>query len=78
MTTIFKNGDKILVSCEGRTLQGEMVMISDNQVSVMIAFDGALGGHVGMMPAMRHNKDAGIYRSIIDGTEITFEKRIQK
>ena len=46
-------------------------MISQNQVSVLLTFDGMIGGHAGMLAVQRHDKSRGIYRSIIDGMEIT-------
>jgi hypothetical protein len=65
-----KDGDDILIVCEGRTLPAKVVMISTNQVAALIAFEGILGGHVGSMPVQRWNKDLGLYRSIINGTEV--------
>lgn len=74
MSVQFSKGDPAIVTCGDRTIRAEVVMISPNQVSVLIQFDAVLGGHIGMMPAMRHDKDLGIYRSIIDGTEFTMRK----
>lgn len=66
-----KNGDAIVITCGDRTVVGEIIMISENQVSALIKFETVLGKHAGMMPVMRHDKDRSVYRSIIDGTEIT-------
>jgi hypothetical protein len=73
--TTFREGDEIIVNCDNRTVPGKIVMISDNQVSVMLSFDATLKGHAGLMPAMRHDKERGVYRSIIDGAEVTFKKK---
>ena len=70
-----QKGDAILVTCEGRTVEGEILMISDNQVSALIRFDILLGQHADMMPIVRHDLARGIYRSIIDGTEVTMRRK---
>lgn len=67
-------GDAITIVHDGRTLAGRVVMISDNQVSALIGFDGLVGRHAGMMPVMRWNAQRKIYRSIIDGTEVTIRE----
>jgi hypothetical protein len=43
-------------------------MTSKNGGSLMIGFNGTIHGHLNYMPVMYHGK--GIYRSIIDGTEV--------
>jgi hypothetical protein len=80
----FSSGDKCLVTCGDRTVEGVVTMISENQISAFIEFEAMLGGpegfHVGQMPVMAWTStDAarGLYHSIIDGTEVTIRKRIQ-
>ena len=77
----FSNGDKCLVTCGDRTIEGIVRVISENQISAFIEFDAMLGGpdtfHVGQMPIMAETStDAarGIYRSIMDGTEVTIRR----
>ena len=70
-----RKGDAIEIEHDHRKVQGEIVMISENQVSLMIKFDAMIGGHAGMMPATRHDKERHIYRSIIDGTEVMIRER---
>ncbi len=70
-----KDGDDILITSCGRTLPAKVVMISTNQVAAMIAFEGILDGHVGMMPLTRWDKDRGLYKSIITGTEVVVRER---
>jgi hypothetical protein len=43
-------------------------MTSKSGVSLMIGFNGTIHGHLNYMPVMYHCK--GVYRSIIDGTEV--------
>jgi len=66
--------DAVLVTCGGRTVPAKVEMISSNQVSILISFDGMLGGNAGMMPAQRWDTERNVYRSIIDGSEITVKK----
>jgi hypothetical protein len=70
----YVKGDAIEVTCEGRTVEGEVIMASANSLSLMIGFEAMLGGHVGMMPVMM--RDAHNGSSIIDGTEVTIRKRV--
>jgi hypothetical protein len=65
---LWKEGQGILLECEGETFQAEIVMTSKNGVSLMIAFKGTIHGHRNYMPVTYHGN--GIYRSIIDGTEV--------
>lgn len=71
----YMSGDEILITCDSKTIPGTVVMISTNQVSAMIKFDAVLNGHAGMMAVQRHDLAKGIYRSIINGTEVTFQKK---
>jgi hypothetical protein len=64
----WKEGEGILLECEGETFPAEIAMTSKNGVSLMIAFKGTIHGHRNYMPVTYHRN--GIYRSIIDGTEV--------
>lgn len=63
-----KSGDQVLISVDGRALDGEVVLASENGRSLFIEFDAMIGGHVGQMPVLLEHD--GVYRSIIDGTEV--------
>lgn len=67
-------GDDVLIIDKGKTVLGRVEMISTNQVSALISFDGMIGGHAGALPLMRHDRALGLYRSIIDGTEVTLRQ----
>lgn len=71
--TYFVKGDVIEVSCDGRTVDGVVVVMSPNQVSAVIEFEAIFGKHCGAMPILLH--DDGTYRSLIDGTEVTLAKK---
>ena len=73
--THYTNGDQIEVTCDGRTVEGVVLIASPNNVSLAIGFEAIFAGHVGMMPIFRH--DDGVYRSIIDGkTEVFLQKKV--
>ena len=63
----WKEGQGILLECNGEKWLAEIVMTSKNGGSLMIGFNGTIRGHLNYMPVMYEGK--GIYRSIIDGTE---------
>jgi hypothetical protein len=64
---LWKEGQGILLECDGGNWLAEIVMASKNGVSLMIGFKGTIHGHLNYMPVTYHGK--GIYRSIVDGTE---------
>ena len=65
---LWKEGQLVTLECDGEKWPAEIVMISKNGASLMIAFKGTIHGHLNYMPVVYHGK--GIYRSIIDGTEV--------
>lgn len=67
-----KTGDPIWIDYEGRTVEGTVMMASDNGRSLFLAFEAMLGGHVGMMPVLLED---GVYRSIITGEAVTITER---
>lgn len=71
----YSKGDAIEVTCNGRTVDGIVVLASPNSQSLFIAFDAMFGGHVGMMPVTMRDANSGY--SIIDDTEITIRKVFQ-
>lgn len=74
----FSSGDQCLIWCGDRTVDGVVVMMSDNQISGFIQFEALLGGHAGAMPIMAETStDAarGIYHSIVDGTKVVLSRK---
>jgi hypothetical protein len=65
---LWKEGQGILLECDGEKWLAEIVMTSKNGASLMIGFNGTIHGHLNHMPVIYSGK--GIYRSIIDGTEV--------
>jgi len=72
----YVKGDTIEVTCQGRTVDGVVVLASTNSLSLMISFDAMFGGHVGMMPVTMRDDSNGF--SIIDGTEVTIRKKVRQ
>ena len=70
----FNKGDGVIIDCDGRTLDGEIVMASENNFALMVRFEAILAGHVEMMPVFHVNGD--IYRSVSDGTTVTIRRRL--
>jgi hypothetical protein len=66
-------GDKIEIIHEGRIIDGIVLMASGNGLSLMIAFDAMITGHLGMMPVTMRDAVSGF--SIIDGTEIMIKMK---
>jgi hypothetical protein len=68
-----KTGDHVWIDFDGRKVEGKIVMASENERSLMLAFDAMLGGHVGMMPVLL--EDDGVYRSIVTGKAVAVVPR---
>lgn len=66
--TEWRSGDAVMITCDGETIEGTILLASPNSVSLMLGFEAILAEHVGMMPVLRH-KD-GVYRSIVNRTEV--------
>jgi hypothetical protein len=71
-----KRGDEVLIEYRGQTIRGEVALVSWNQRSVMLKFDGMLleasgGAFIGYMAAMRD--EAGTYRDLKGEDVVTIE-----
>lgn len=73
MAETYKAGDAITVECNGRIVEGEVILASSNSVSLMIGFEAILADHAGMMPVLRG--DDGIYRSIVNEAVVRITPR---
>ena len=73
---MIKEGDDILITCDGQTITGKLTMLSKDKVSALLSFGKEIfAGHVGGIPVQRYDLARGVYRSIIDGTAVTFQKK---
>jgi hypothetical protein len=62
-------GDLAKVQYGDDTVEAEVVLASSNGRSLMLAFEGRLGGHLGSMAVLED--DHGEYRSIITHQAVT-------
>ncbi len=68
----FVTGDRIEIEHDGRTVNGLVLLASENGLSLMLEFEAVLHGHVGMMPVTMVDETTG--RSIVDGIEVTIRR----
>lgn len=68
-----KTGDLITICCNGKTLRGVVQLASENNRSLMVAFDGTLAFHYGQMPVLMDAR--GDYRSILTDDIVTIAPR---
>lgn len=64
-----KFGDRVIITCQGEQYAGEIMLISPNETSIMLQFEAVIACHVGMMPVLRGSD--GVYRSIVNGVEVS-------
>ena len=68
----FEIGDDVLIFVQGsRAMIGKIELLSRDQTSAFVVFDGVLCGHVGSLALMRPYKSRGAFREITDGMEVT-------
>jgi hypothetical protein len=75
---IYKKGQHVKIEMHGKTVNATVVIASPNGISLMVVFDGALGGveggiYLGMMPIM-YDEDAKCFKDLIAGREVKIEK----
>lgn len=64
----FQKGQRVTLTCAGRSVPATILMASENQRSLVLNFDAIITGHVGAMPVLLG--EDGVYRSILDGVEV--------
>lgn len=67
-----KTGDKVWIGCDDRSVEGVIILASENEKSLMLGFEAILDGHVGMMPVSLID---GVYRSIVTGQAVAVVPR---
>ena len=48
----FKTGKAVRITFRGKTIAGEVLMASENRLSMVLAFDDYLGTYCGLMPVL--------------------------
>lgn len=66
---VWKTGDAVVIRYRKRALPGRVVLASSNGASLMLGFEGLLGGFLGMMPVLWEPVDR-VFRDIIEGGEV--------
>jgi hypothetical protein len=66
-----RKGELVCLTCEGRSVPAEIVLISPNGKSLILVFDAMLDGHVGTMPIFLD--DDGTYRALMTGTPLRID-----
>jgi hypothetical protein len=66
MADILKRGDFVHVTFQGRTVRAMVTIASPDARSLMIMFDGMLGGFVGMMPLLWREARPGLEAGYVD------------
>lgn len=61
---VWRTGEAVRVEHDGKSVMGIVTLASDNGISLVVAFDDILGGHVGSMPLLWHE---GEFRSLFCG-----------
>lgn len=62
---IFKKGDQVYITYNQRTVEGVVVLASENGRSLMLGFATFLGEYVGMMPVLRGESEDSDFEDII-------------
>lgn len=48
----FNAGDQVRITFRGKTVAGEVLMVSANRLSLTLMFDGDLSGYSNLMPVL--------------------------
>jgi hypothetical protein len=68
-----KTGDPVTITCNGQTIDGVILLASQNGRSLALWFDGMLDGQVGGMPVLQDHD--GDYRSLATDRMVTITPR---
>jgi hypothetical protein len=68
-----RTGDPVIITYEGRTVSGHVILASPNGKSLMLEFEAILGGFVGMMPVLE--REDGDYHDLLSGNVVKVVKR---
>jgi hypothetical protein len=63
-------GDRVRLTCAGRSVVATVLAASENQRSLIFAFEAVLAGHVGMMPVAGEG-DPPRYSTLIGDQPVT-------
>lgn len=69
---ILVKGERVAITCQGRTVKGIVVLASTNGDSLMLEFEALLMGYVGKMPVSRHSD--GNFYDLVLGEQVQIER----
>jgi hypothetical protein len=67
----WKTGEAVKVTHKGLTVPGKIVLASMNSMSLVLSFEGQLGGYAGTMPVLWRQ---GEYRDLIELLPVILER----
>ena len=65
---VFRQGDNVQITYEGRTVDGVVFLASENSRSLILSFQAMLGGYVSSMPVLAD--EDGTYADLITGQPV--------
>ena len=74
---VYKPGDAVQITCEGRTVPGTVSVATGNGVSLMLEFEAVLAGHVAMMPVV-WDEQAQTFRSVVGGVAVELAESLSE
>jgi hypothetical protein len=61
---VLREGDEVTIRIRGVSAKGRVELASPNGRSLIVTFEGILGGYAGGIPVLR--EEDGAYRSVVD------------
>lgn len=71
--TPWQAGESAVIECNGKTVTGRIRRASPNGVSLVLEFEAALAGHLGIMPVLLYPD--GRFRSLFGEVEVTLSRQ---
>jgi hypothetical protein len=69
----FKRGEFVLITCNGRTVEGMVTLASPNGRSLMLMFEAILDGYAGKMQVFQ--RDDGTFVAIINSAPVEIRRK---
>jgi hypothetical protein len=66
----WRHGERVAIGRDGRAVDGTIELASKNGASLMLRFDGLLGGYLGLMPVVW---SGSCYRDLVTGADVVVD-----
>ena len=73
MMRVWKAGEVVQITCNGRTVPGTVSLASANGWALMLEFEAILAGHVAMMQVL-WDEEAGVFLSVVGNIAVTLRE----